>query len=67
MTVGEIIRQKRTERGWSQRKLADKCGVSTLSVWGWENDQFFPTLIFLICLADTFGITLDELVGRSRR
>lgn len=44
-TFGQRIAAARvTKRGWSQRELAARAGVSKRSVIRWENDQELPRL-----------------------
>jgi len=62
MTLGERIRQYRSEKGMSQGDLADALEVSRQSVSKWENDQAVPELDKLMKTAEIFSLTLDELV-----
>lgn len=65
-SFGEILKEKRKERGWSQTQLANKLGIADYKVVGrWEADKSDPKLIDFLCLADVFGCSLDELVGRE--
>lgn len=41
-TLGQRIRAKREELDWSQEKLAEEVGVSSLSIMRWELDRSFP-------------------------
>lgn len=63
-TFGEILAQKREEKGWSQTMLAERVGVCNKSICEWEKGNNSPNSIWLECLADVFECTLDELVGR---
>ena len=65
-TIGEIIREKRKERGWTLEKLAKKLGVAFSTVATWERDEFMPNIFILCDLADMFECTLDELCGREK-
>jgi len=38
-TLGELVRDQRKQRGWSQRQLAEKVGVSRLWVGQFENGK----------------------------
>ena len=67
MTVGEALREKRIERGKSQLQLAKETGISQQNISRWEKGQMLPSIEFCIALADYYGITLDELVGRDFR
>ncbi len=65
MTIGQNIKRLRKDRAIQQGELAQMVGASQMTVSNWERDKFYPSAISLICLADIFDITLDELVGRK--
>ena len=65
MTIGQSIRQHRNKLGISQLDLANMVGVHPVNISWWENDHVFPSILNTIGLADAFGITIDELVGRK--
>ena len=65
MTVGEKILLLRRKRKISQEALADKIGCHQVNVTQWETGKFEPSLIYLICLADFFNVSLDELCCRD--
>jgi len=56
----------RKEKGISQEELAEKLGVSRQAVSKWENGESSPDTDNLIALADIYGISLDELLGKSK-
>lgn len=60
--VGESIRELRDERGWKQRELAERLGVSPFTVSRWERGDSTPSLARLNEIADTFGVTLTDLI-----
>ena len=61
--LGNRIRQLRAERGWSQRELARRVGVSSKSVISYyELGERFPSYEVLIKLANVFGVTTDYLL-----
>lgn len=64
-TVGEIIKEKRIERGWSIKLLSQKLGIAGSAVRYWEKNKFMPSLLSACDLADLFHCTLDELCGRD--
>lgn len=45
-------------------RFAEQCKVSRQALAKWESGESIPNLEKLIFLADFFGISLDELVGR---
>lgn len=65
MTLGSNIRKKRTEYGIDQKELAYRIGVTPASVCYFESDKKLPSVPILIRLADIFGCTTDELLGRK--
>ena len=65
MTLAEKIRELRAERGMSQEALAERLHVSRQAVTKWETGAGVPDVDNLLALADAFGLTLDELLGRT--
>lgn len=59
------IKELREQRGLSQAKLARELGVGVGSVGMWESTPEIPPVKKLIRIADYFGVTLDDLIGRS--
>lgn len=65
ITFGQILRDKRKKKKWSQTKLGNKIGVGYNIICRWETNLSYPTMMNLISLADVFECSLDELVGRK--
>lgn len=65
MNLGENIYRFRTKMNMSQGDLANALDVSRQSVSKWENNSAVPELDKLIKMSEIFGISIDELVGRS--
>jgi len=63
ITIGEKILRLRKGLDLTQSQLADKIGVSWVTVCRLEKDKFDPRLSTLRKLAEVFGVTLDELAG----
>lgn len=60
------LKEFRKKRNWTQQKLAEKANLSYNAITKIEQGAAeHPTLKTLLKLADAFGITLDELVGRK--
>ena len=53
------------ERGMTPHELAKAIGVNHQNIYRWESGKTQPSLEMCIRLADFFGVSLDELVGRS--
>ena len=64
-TFGQIIREKREKRGWSQDVLSQKLTISRDVISHWEKEHTQPRLDSLMLVADVFECTIDELVGRT--
>ena len=62
MQIGEKLKQKRNEAGYSQEVLAEKIGVSRQTVSNWENNRSYPDIGSILRLSDLYGISLDELL-----
>lgn len=56
------IKHARLIAGLTQNELADKIGVSHVSVWKWEKDLAFPRPGKLKAVADTLGTTVEKLL-----
>ena len=67
MTIGERIKQLRSEKGVSQEKLAEQLHVSRSAVAKWEADGGVPEIDNLLQLSSVFDISIDELVGNADR
>jgi len=60
--IANRLVQMRKEKGLSQEDLADKLGISRQSVSKWERAEASPDTDNLICLAQIYGISLDDLL-----
>ena len=68
MTMGEYIKQLRTEREWSQDELGKKVGVNRAAVQKWEKgsvENIKRTTIKK--LSDVFGRSEERRVGKECR
>jgi len=59
------IKYYRKKLGLTQVELAEKLNVSQSTITSWENGNRRPDLDFLPVLAQIFGISVDELLGRE--
>ena len=46
--------------------LAEKLNVTSQAVSKWETDNSYPDITILVKLADIFGCSVDELLGREK-
>jgi len=67
--VGERIRLRRTELGWTQERLASEAGVSKGFLSDLESGKRNVGAETLLALATTLGVSMDYLMkgGRVRR
>jgi len=63
--IGGRIQSLRRERQWSQRALCAKLGIDTSKLSKYENGEHLPPHLTLVRIADAFGVSLDELMGRK--
>lgn len=61
MELGKKIRQLRFKAGLTQEQLADRLGIAAQSVSKWENAVAMPDISLLPLLAETFGVSIDDL------
>lgn len=59
--IGEVIKKKRKELGFTQSQLADMLQVTAPAVNKWENNLSFPDATLLSPLARCLKIDLNEL------
>jgi transcriptional regulator with XRE-family HTH domain len=62
--MSEVIRERRTAIGMSQRDLAKAAGVDVRQIRRYEAGEQQPLLSVAIAIADALGISVAELAGR---
>jgi len=65
-TMGKRISDLRKGKGMTQEQLAQQLGVTPQAVSKWENDLSCPDISILPQLAETLGVTTDELLGKAQ-
>ena len=65
ITINERIKDLRTERGLTQKQLADAVGIAYSTYGDYEQDDYFIPHTVVITLAKYFGVTTDYLLGLS--
>ncbi len=63
--IGENIRRLRAEKDMKQNVLADELNIRRQTISAYERGITLPDIYSLIRIADYFGISLDELTGRT--
>jgi putative transcriptional regulator len=56
-----LVRELRTERGWTQGALADRLDVSRQTIYAIENGVFDPSLPLAFAIAELFGKRIEEI------
>ncbi|MEE1087226.1 MAG: helix-turn-helix transcriptional regulator [Schaedlerella sp.] len=65
IAIDRNLKKLREKNNMSQEMLARKLHIKRQTVSSYETGRSLPDLFILIKIADIFGITLDELVGRK--
>lgn len=63
---GKEIKNIRKASGFSQVEVSKATGISQSTMSWIESDAGVPNIQQCVKLADFYGITLDELVGRDK-
>lgn len=66
-SLGAFIALLRKEKALTQKQLAELLNVSDKTVSHWECDETSPDISLLPLLAETLGITVDELLKGERK
>lgn len=64
---GEEIKQIRIERGITQAKVSEATGLPQNTISWIESDKGIPNIYQCKLLADYYGISIDELIGKDSR
>lgn len=59
---GDHLFGLRKQKGWTQRQLAARLGVSDKAVSKWETGEAYPDITLLRPLAALFGVSADSLL-----
>jgi putative transcriptional regulator len=62
-----LVRELRTERGWTQGELADRLDVSRQTIYAIENGVFDPSLPLAFAIAETFEKRIEEIFFYRKR
>jgi len=63
--IGTKLFKIRNERGETQEHVAECVGITYVSLSRYENGQRMPKMNILARLADHYGVSVDELIGRN--
>ena len=59
---GKFIAEQRKAKGYTQKELAEKLGVTDKAISRWENGHGYPDIVLLEPLAKELEITIVELM-----
>ncbi len=62
---GKEIKQIRIERSITQAQVSEATGIPQNTISWIESDKGIPNIYQCKLLADYYGISLDELIGRD--
>lgn len=65
MKFGSYLKAQRELAGLTQGELAKQTGLSQATISRWEDDMRIPNIENCLLLANFYGISLDELIGRE--
>lgn len=61
----EALKYQRENSKLSQHQLAKLTGISQVNLSRWESGTAIPSIVNCVKLADFYGISLDDLIGRT--
>ena len=62
MSLGEKLKQLRSEKGWSQDEFAYHADVDGRQLSRYENDHVKPSIEVVMKMANAFNVSLDYLL-----
>ena len=65
--MGKRIAQLRKARNLTQQQLADQLNVTNRAISRWERGEGYPEITLLPKLADSLGVTTDEILGHKTK
>lgn len=64
-SYGDTIKELRLANAKTLKDVAEAVGTSVQNLSRWERGEVMPGIEFCVKLADYYGITIDELIGRN--
>lgn len=65
--MGHFISELRKEKGFTQKEIGDKLGITDNSISKWERGINAPDIYYLGPLSEIFGVTIKELLNGERK
>lgn len=63
--LGQRLKALREEKGYTQKQLAEKLGINSVTYLHYEKEQREPPLSLLADIAKFYGVSVDYLLGLS--
>ena len=60
--LGKRLKELREERGYTQKQVADKLGLNSVTYLHYEKEQREPPLALLADMAQLYAVTVDYFV-----
>lgn len=64
--IGRFIAEERKRKGYTQKQLSERLGISDKTVSKWERGNGFPEVSLLLPLCNELDITVNELLCGER-
>ncbi len=65
--VHNRVKELRSERGWTQERLAQAVGVSRQSINSIERDRYVPSLPLALLFSRVFGVSTDAIFSLEKK
>lgn len=65
-TFGQFLRQKRNEKGMTQKELAEKLFLSESAISKWEKGKTYPDIVSVIKMSGLYSVSLDCLLKEEK-
>lgn len=65
MIIGERLKNKRIDKGYTQKEFGTLVGVSSSAICGYEIGKKKPTLSILVKISNVLNVSTDYLLGRD--
>lgn len=63
--LGQRLKELREEKGYTQKQLAEKLGINSVTYLHYEKEQREPPLALLADISRFYGVSVDYLLGLS--
>lgn len=65
MEFKDIVRKLRTDRGWTQEQLAERLGLTKMTISQYETGARNPSFQRIEAIADVFHVDMNYLLGHK--